>query len=98
MEKIKDRLHILDGLLIAYLNLDDVIKTIRESDHPKKDLMLAFLLTDIQATAILEIKLRQLAKLEEIKLKSETKLNTPMTYVKLTENREPNQFCSLGTK
>lgn len=71
LNKILDRLHILDGLLIAYLNIDEVIKIIRNSDHPKTDLMKAFDLTDIQAKAILEIRLRQLAKLEEIKIKAE---------------------------
>lgn len=69
--KIIDRLHILEGLLIAYLNIDEVIKIIRNSDHPKKDLIKAFDLTEIQAKAILEIRLRQLAKLEEIKIKGE---------------------------
>ena len=71
LEKIIDRLHILDGFLIAYLNIDAVIKIIRSSDHPKKDLIKAFDLSDIQATAILEIRLRQLARLEEIKIQTE---------------------------
>ena len=71
--KIRDRLHILEGLLVAYLNLDEVIRIIRSSDHPKKDLISTFNLSDIQATAILEIRLRQLAKLEEIKIKTEQK-------------------------
>ncbi|MFH2058596.1 MAG: DNA topoisomerase IV subunit A [Pseudomonadota bacterium] len=71
LENILSRLHILDGFLIAYLNIDDVIKIIRKSDHPKKDLIIAFSLSDIQATAILEIRLRQLAKLEEIKIQTE---------------------------
>lgn len=71
LQKILDRLHILEGLLIAFLNIDEVIKIIRNSDHPKKDLIKAFSLSEIQAKAILEIRLRQLAKLEEIKIKSE---------------------------
>ncbi len=71
LEKILDRLHILEGFLIVYLNIDEVIKIIRNSDHPKKDLIKAFDLTEIQAKAILEIRLRQLAKLEEIKIKTE---------------------------
>ncbi len=71
LEKIIDRLHILDGFLIAYLNIDAVIKIIRSSDHPKKDLIKAFDLSDTQATAILEIRLRQLARLEEIKIQTE---------------------------
>ena len=73
LDKISNRLHILEGLLIVFLNLDEIIKIIRNSDKPKKDLMKAFSLTDIQAVAILEIRLRQLAKLEEIKIKSELK-------------------------
>jgi len=73
LDKIVSRLHILDGLLIAFLNIDEVIKIIRTSDKPKKALIKAFSLTEIQATAILEIRLRQLAKLEEIKIRSEKK-------------------------
>ena len=73
LEKIKERLHILDGLLVAYLNLDEVIKIIRKEDKPKQALMKKFKLTETQADAILEIKLRQLAKLEEIKIKDEQK-------------------------
>lgn len=71
LEQVKARLHILDGLLIAFLNLDDVIAIIRESDHPKKELIKRYKLSEIQADAILEIKLRQLAKLEEIKIRDE---------------------------
>lgn len=73
LEKILERLHILDGLLIAFLNIDEVIRIIRNSDHPKKDLIQAFSLSEIQAQAILDIRLRQLAKLEEIRLQSEKK-------------------------
>lgn len=71
LEKVKERLHILDALLIAYLNIDAVIKIIREEDKPKPVLMQQFKLSDTQADAILDIKLRQLAKLEEIKIKTE---------------------------
>ena len=73
LEKILKRLHILEGFLIAFLNMDEVIKIIRRSDHPKKDLIKAFSISELQATAILEIRLRQLAKLEEIKIQSEQK-------------------------
>ncbi len=73
LKKISGRLHILQGLLIAFLNIDEVIKIIRNSDKPKKKLIKAFSLTDIQAAAILEIRLRQLARLEEIKIKAELK-------------------------
>ncbi len=71
LDKLLARLHILDGLLIAYLNIDDVIAIIREEEQPKAVLMQRFNLTDTQAEAILELKLRQLAKLEEIKIRGE---------------------------
>ena len=73
LENILNRLHILEGFLIVFLNIDEVIKIIRASDKPKKDLIKAFSLTELQAAAILEIRLRQLARLEEIKIKSELK-------------------------
>jgi len=73
LNKIKERLHILDGLLVAYLNLDAVIRIIRESDSPKPALMQRFSLSDTQAEAILQIRLRQLARLEEIKIRAEKK-------------------------
>ena len=71
LDKVLARLHILDGLLIAYLNIDEVIAIIRSEDYPKPVLMARFVLTDIQAEAILELKLRHLAKLEEIKIRGE---------------------------
>ena len=71
LDQVNDRLHILEGLLAVYLNIDEVIEIIRESDEPKKEIIREFKLTDIQANAILEIKLRQLAKLEQIKLEEE---------------------------
>ena len=71
LDKILQRLHILEGLLIAFLNLDDVIAIIREEDKPKPVLMARFGLSDTQAEAILELKLRHLAKLEEIRIKAE---------------------------
>ena len=73
LDKILDRMHILDGLLTAYLNIDEVIKIIRKEDKPKLALMQSFKLSERQAEAILELKLRQLAKLEEIKIKAEQK-------------------------
>jgi len=73
LEKIKDRLHILDALLIAFLNIDEVIEIIRTEDKPKEKLMKRFKLSDRQAEAILDLKLRNLAKLEEIKIKAEQK-------------------------
>jgi len=71
LEKVLLRLHILEGLLIAYLNLDEIIKIIRSEDYPAPVLMKRFKLSEKQAESILEIKLRQLAKLEEIKIKKE---------------------------
>ncbi|MGZ8919222.1 MAG: DNA topoisomerase IV subunit A, partial [Methylobacter sp.] len=71
LDKVLARLHILDGLLIAYLNIDEVIAIIRAEDHPKPVLMERFGITDLQAEAILELKLRHLAKLEEIKIRGE---------------------------
>jgi len=73
LEKIVVRLHILDGYLIAYLNIDSVINIIRNSDEPKSILMKKFKLSDIQADAILDLKLRHLARLEEIKITAEQK-------------------------
>ncbi len=73
LNKILERLHILEGLLIAYLNLDEVIAIIRTEDYPKPVLMQRFELTQRQAEAILELKLRHLAKLEEIKIRKEQK-------------------------
>jgi topoisomerase-4 subunit A len=71
LEKVSRRLHILDGLLIVYLNLDEVIRIIRREDEPKPVLMKRFKLSDEQAEAILETKLRHLAKLEEMKIREE---------------------------
>lgn len=69
--KIEQRLEVLDGLLIAYLNLDEVIRIIREEDDPKADLIKAFKLTDTQAEAILNMRLRHLRKLEEMEIRNE---------------------------
>jgi topoisomerase-4 subunit A len=69
--KVTARLHVLDGLLVAYLNLDEVIRIVRTEDEPKPVLMKRFELSDIQAEAILETKLRHLARLEEMKIRGE---------------------------
>ncbi|MGH1428772.1 MAG: DNA topoisomerase IV subunit A [Arenicella sp.] len=69
--KVKERLHILDGLLIAYLNIDELITILRFEDEPKPVMMSRFNLSDEQAEAILELKLRRLAKLEEFKIQAE---------------------------
>lgn len=77
LEKVLRKLHILDGLLIAFLNIDDVIGIIREHDKPKPVLQQRFGLSESQAEAVLELKLRHLAKLEEKKIKAEQdELNT----------------------
>jgi topoisomerase IV subunit A len=71
LDKVLARLHVLEGLLIAFLNIDEVIAIIRFEDNPKAVMMERFGITDIQAEAILELKLRHLAKLEEIKIRGE---------------------------
>ncbi|AXY61441.1 DNA topoisomerase IV subunit A [Acinetobacter sp. WCHAc010052] len=71
LNKIEKRLHILGGLIIAYLNIDEVIRIIREEDQPKPELMARFHIDEIQAEAILELKLRHLAKLEEMEMRRE---------------------------
>ena len=71
LDKIAHRLEVLGGYLIAYLNLDEVIRIIREEDEPKKELMRTFSLTDVQAEAILNMRLRSLRKLEEMEIRTE---------------------------
>lgn len=71
LSQVLERLHILDGLLIAFLNIDEVIAIIRHEEEPKSVLMKRFALSDTQAEAILNLKLRHLAKLEEMTLKAE---------------------------
>ncbi|MDR3434599.1 MAG: DNA topoisomerase IV subunit A [Rouxiella aceris] len=71
LDKVLKRLHILEGLLIAFLSIDEVIHIIRSEDEPKPVLMARFALSDTQAESILELKLRHLAKLEEVKIRGE---------------------------
>lgn len=71
LDKIEKRLHLLDGYLIAYLNIDEVIRIIREEDEPKQVMMDRFGITDVQAEAILNLRLRALRKLEEMEIKRE---------------------------
>ncbi|MCT8342429.1 MULTISPECIES: DNA topoisomerase IV subunit A [Photorhabdus] len=71
LEKVLKRLHVLEGLLIAFLNIDEVIHIIRSEDEPKPVLMSRFGLSETQTEAILELKLRHLAKLEEVKIRGE---------------------------
>jgi topoisomerase-4 subunit A len=97
LAKIEARLHILDGLVIAYLNLDEVIRIVRYEDEPKAKLIETFELSDIQADAILNTRLRQLARLEEMELRRE--------HAELAEERdglvkmlasEPQQWKLVG--
>ncbi|MDU4301290.1 MAG: DNA topoisomerase IV subunit A, partial [Eikenella corrodens] len=71
LEQVLKRIHILDGRMTAFLHIDEVIRVIREADEPKPELMAAFGLSEIQAEDILEIRLRQLARLEGFKLEQE---------------------------
>ena len=71
LQKVEKRLHLLDGLLIAFLNIDEVIHIIRNEDQPKPALMQKYGLSDLQADYILDTKLRQLARLEEVKIRAE---------------------------
>ncbi|GIU41309.1 DNA topoisomerase 4 subunit A [Shewanella sairae] len=71
LDKVLSRLHILDALMVAFLNIDEVIEIIRYNDDPKAELIKRFNLSDKQADAILDLKLRHLAKLEEFKIKAE---------------------------
>jgi topoisomerase-4 subunit A len=73
LARVEERLHVLDGLLVAFLNIDEVIRIIRKEKQPKEALMERFSLSDAQAEAILNLRLRQLAKLEEIRIRAEQK-------------------------
>ena len=79
LEKIEHRLEVLDGYLIAYLNIDEVIKIVRFEDDPKAKLIARFKLTEVQADAILNLRLRALSRLEEQEIKAE--------HAKLTQER-----------
>ena len=71
LEQVETRIHVLEGLMTAYLNIDEVIRIVREEDDPKQELMRRFQLSDVQTEAILDLRLRRLAKLEEIKIQGE---------------------------
>ena len=87
LDKVEKRLHLLEGFLIAFLNIDEVIRIIRYEDEPKTELIARFGLSDRQAEAILELKLRHLAKLEEIKIKTEQdELNAERETLRTTLN------------
>jgi topoisomerase-4 subunit A len=98
LAKIESRLHILEGMLIAYLNLDEVIRIVRFEDEPKAKLVAAFSLTDIQAEAILNTRLRQLAKLEEMELTREhAELATERDGILDMLGSEPLQWKLVGS-
>ncbi|WP_084399964.1 DNA topoisomerase IV subunit A [Henriciella aquimarina] len=90
LDKIEKRLHLLDGYLIAYLNIDEVIRLIREEDEPKQVMMDRFGITDVQAEAILNLRLRALRKLEEMEIKRE--------HESLTEERADIQSLLNSTR
>ena len=89
LDKVLERLHLLDGLLVAFLNLDEVIRIIRSEDEPRPVLMSRFDLSEVQADYILDTKLRQLARLEEMKIRAEQEA--------LAEERDQLQK-TLGSK
>lgn len=93
LDKITARLHILDALMIAYLNIDEVIRIIRHEDEPKTVLMARFQLSEIQANAILDLKLRYLAKLEEIQIRREQQ---ELTQEKVTLEEILNSAVKLN--
>ena len=97
LDKIARRLEILDGFLIAYLNLDEVIRIIRYEDHPKQQLMETFSLTDTQAEAILNMRLRALRKLEEMEIKNEHKaLKAEQKQLKALLKSEDAQWKAIA--
>jgi topoisomerase-4 subunit A len=96
-EQIEHRLEILGGYLIAYLNIDKVIKIIRTEDEPKSALIKAFKLTEIQADAILNMRLRSLRKLEEMEIRTEDKnLRNELKGVKGLLGSEAEQWTKIG--
>ncbi|HAH11904.1 MAG TPA: DNA topoisomerase IV subunit A [Alphaproteobacteria bacterium] len=106
LQKIADRLELLEGYLAVYLNIDEVIRIIREEDEPKTELMARFSLTDNQAEAILNMRLRSLRKLEEIEIKKEHKalsaerrdLNALVKSPELQNDKLKDSFQGLRQK
>ena len=89
----------LDGYLIAYLNLDEVIRIIREEDEPKQSLIRTFKLTDVQAEAILNMRLRSLRKLEEIEIKTEhNALSAERTDLADLLENEPRRWKAIAAQ
>ena len=97
LNKIDHRIEVLEGYLAAYLNLDEVIRIIREEDNPKKQLIIAFSLTEVQAEAILNMRLRSLRKLEEIELRAEHKeLSTERVGLKKLQIDDIIQWATIS--
>jgi topoisomerase IV subunit A len=97
LREIARRLEILGGYLIAYLNLDEVIRIIREEDEPKQELIKAFNLTDVQAEAILNMRLRSLRKLEEMEIRKENKeLTTEQAALKKLIKSDDELWTRVG--
>ena len=97
LNKIDHRIEVLEGYLAAYLNLDEVIRIIREEDNPKKQLIIAFSLTEVQAEAILNMRLRSLRKLEEIELRAEHKeLSTERVGLKKLQSDDIIQWVTIS--
>ena len=97
--KIDHRLEVLGGYLIAYLNLDEVIRIIREEDEPKKSLIKTFSLTDVQAEAILNMRLRSLRKLEEFEIKTEhDALSAERTDLADLLENEPRRWKAIAAQ
>ena len=95
--QIEHRLEVLGGYLIAYLNIDKVIKIIRTEDEPKPVLMKTFKLTDIQAEAILNMRLRSLRKLEEFEIRTEDKnLRAELKGINAILKSETEQWAKVG--
>src|SRR4029453_8549615 len=95
--QIENRLEVLGGYLIAYLNIDKVIKIIRTEDEPKPALIKAFKLTEVQADAILNMRLRSLRKLEEFEIRTEDKnLRGELKDVKALLGSEAEQWSKVG--
>ena len=97
VKNIEHRLEVLGGYLVAYLNLDEVIRIIREEDEPKAELMRRFKLSDVQAEAILNMRLRSLRKLEEIEIKTEhDKLSKERRELKALLKSEEQQWSRIA--
>ncbi|AMN42130.1 DNA topoisomerase IV subunit A [Rhodoplanes sp. Z2-YC6860] len=97
LSEIEHRLEVLGGLLVAYLNLDEVIRIIRTEDEPKPVLMKRFKITDVQADAILNMRLRNLRKLEEMEIRREDKdLRTEKSGIEKLLKSEPQQWEVVG--